>query len=275
MKNMLPFLKKILFFLITVLFASSCLKSGLPGVNDASLNGLFTFNFQYRYLDTSVAAPGTPNADTIVAAMMVTLNNTQTISNDTIYCKPTFPSSFPANQKSAVSLKSIWGYATIPDGATITPVNGAPKLGMPGDFTSPVTYKVTAANGASKVYVVVVSPLPLVNQYEGNYMETGYFSHPTSPRALSMTKYLGSVDASTVSCDLADLGSNGYTMTIKVNGDNSCVVTQYANGGVIANSQMVPAATNQYYPATKTFILNYQYMGSDGWRTITDTLRRQ
>ncbi|MGV8092167.1 MAG: BT_3044 domain-containing protein [Mangrovibacterium sp.] len=260
----------ILSCLVWAIISTSCLKNDLPEIIESSLNTITAVNFQYRYVDTTYVAPGTPSADTLITVKMVTLNTSIRTSNDTIYCTPTFPSTFPSAQKVNVTLKHIWAYVTIPDAAVIESVDNAPKLGTPGDYSSPTSYKVTAANGDPKVFVIAVKPLPAVNKWEGLYHSTGYFDHPSSPRALDLDKYYSSVDANTITGDHSDLGSSGYTVTIKINADNSCIVTQYASGSVIG--EMTPGEVNKYDPATKTFTLHYRYSGSGGYRTISETL---
>jgi len=255
------------------LLAASCIKTKVSPDKLSTDNALNFVTYQYKWYDTTQAG----TKDQKIIYNEATLNNSIVISNDTVYCSPSLPSSFDIDQIPNVSRKRLWAYATISANAVIAPVDNAPVLGDAGDYSAPQAYKVTAASGVSRTYVIVTAVIPelKVNKYQGNYAETGYFTHPTSPRALNSTKFLSYVDPNTVTCDLADLGASGYTMNIKVNSDNSCEVTEFLSGSILANSQMVPGATNQYYPDTKTFILNYEYQGSNGWRIITDTLRKQ
>ena len=259
-----------IFLITTVILTTSCLEHNLPDVTESSENTINSVNFQYRYVDTTYIAAGTENADTTISVKLVTLNTATVYSNDTIYCTPTFPSTFPTDQKVYATITHLWGYVTIPDGATIEPIDGAPALGTAGDFSSAVSYRVTAANGDERVYVIVTASLPEVNKYEGYYHSTGYFDHPTSPRSIDLEKYMATVDPVTITGDHSDLGSSGYTITITINTDNSVVVKQFANGSEIG--EMVPGAENKYDPGTKTFTLNYRYEGSSGYRTISETL---
>ena len=267
-------MKNIIVIVVTCMFlgilSTSCLKNDLPEITESLLNTISAVNFQHRYVDTTYVAAGTSKADTLISVKMVTLNTSIKSSHDTIYCTLTFPSNFPAKKKIGVTLSHIWAYVTIPDAATIVPVGNAPKLGTSGDYSSPTSYKVSAANGESKVYVLIVKPLPKVNKWEGLYHSTGYFDHPTSPRTIELDKYFSSVDNNTITGDHSDLGSSGYTITIKINTDNSCIVSQYASGTLIG--EMVPGAVNKYDSATKTFTLNYRYSGSNGYRTITEKI---
>jgi hypothetical protein len=138
---------------------SSCLKSNLPKLNNSSLNGMTAFNYEYRWVDTSFVLPGTPQADTVISVKMAILDNSVTISHDTLYTAPAIPASLPASQRPNVTLKHLWAYASIPNAATVVPLNSAPRLGDPGDFTGPVSYQVTAANGVASTWVVVTAPL--------------------------------------------------------------------------------------------------------------------
>jgi len=147
--------------LLTVLAGafSSCLKSGLPSARNSSLNAMYSFNYEYRWYDTSYIQPGTHQADTVITVRLVQLGNSVTISHDTVYTFPTYPGNLPAAQTPNVTLSHIWAYASIPDASVMVPLNGAPKLGTPGDFSHPVSYQITAADGSKATWVVVTAPL--------------------------------------------------------------------------------------------------------------------
>ncbi len=109
---------------------SSCLKSDLPQIKDSDLKNITDFIYFYKYQDTTIVNAGTPNAQTNVSVKTLTLNITKTISNDTVYVTPTFSASFPLKEKVKVSLTHINATATIPNAASIEPLNGAPVLGL-------------------------------------------------------------------------------------------------------------------------------------------------
>lgn len=149
-----------LFLLILLAVSlSSCLKSGLPSAKNSSLNVMTSFNYEYRWSDTSYTLPGTPQADTTITVQMVQLGNSVTISNDTVYTYPSYPGNLPAAQTSHVTLAHIWAYASIPDASIIRPLNSSPELGVPGDFTKPVSYQIIAADGSKASWVVITAPL--------------------------------------------------------------------------------------------------------------------
>ena len=47
-------------------------------------------------------------------------------------------------------------YVTISTAATMKPINGAPALGIPADWTEDHEYEVTAADGTKKIWKIVV-----------------------------------------------------------------------------------------------------------------------
>ncbi|MDE7236705.1 MAG: hypothetical protein K2N66_02660, partial [Paramuribaculum sp.] len=44
--------------------------------------------------------------------------------------------------------------------AVIEPLDGAPALGVPGDWSKPNKYQITAANGKKKVWTVTLELIP-------------------------------------------------------------------------------------------------------------------
>jgi hypothetical protein len=64
----------------------------------------------------------------------------------------------------------------------------------------------------------------------------------------------------------------GSWVTLTINTDNSVTI-----GGQLSGTQPYltdAAKTNSYNPATKTFTLNYYYVGAGGNRVIQETLVR-
>jgi hypothetical protein len=108
------------------------------------------------------------------------------------------------------------------------------------------------------------------NKYDGAYHSTGYFSHPSSPRAIDQDKTLITIDKATSETDFADLG--GYKMWLKVNKDNTVIIIpQGAATGLAGPFEQT--GVNKYDPATKTFTLNYQY--NVGTRVITEVIKKK
>ncbi|MDJ1467392.1 DUF1735 domain-containing protein [Cytophagaceae bacterium DM2B3-1] len=131
---------------------------------------------------------------------------------------------------------------------------------------------ITDASGAtiaSNVGYTVIAITGLPNAYEGNYHSTGFFQHPTSPRDINRDKHLSSIDKFTSETEFADLAGN-YKMWLKVNKDNTVTITPKETAASVSSFQQT--GTNKYDPETKTFTLNYKYVGSNGDRIINETL---
>ena len=75
-------------------------------------------------------------------------------TDDMADCKVTITRSKVNKQ---IDLANIVGKATISTAATVQPVGSSPVLGVPGNFSSQVSYLVTAAdNKTAKTYKVTV-----------------------------------------------------------------------------------------------------------------------
>ena len=87
---------------------------------------------------------------------MVLLNNDDFVQGMTV---PAASGAFTETIRGQVSLASLVGKFNISTAAAIEPVEGSPTLGIPGDFSAPRKYRVTAANGASQVWTVHITSL--------------------------------------------------------------------------------------------------------------------
>jgi Domain of unknown function (DUF1735) len=143
--------------------------------------------------------------------------------------------------------------------------------------TDPILiFKIASATGATIAtnLSVIVLPIKLRNPYEGAYTVTGYFVHPSSPRALNLNKSLSTISAIESRGLVGDLGS---TFTFDVSPTNTLVNFQSA---VNANSGFINGVdnavgdpnypgppfvhttyNNTYDPATGIFWMHYGYNG--------------
>lgn len=114
------------------------------------------------------------------------------------------------------------------------------------------------------------------NAYEGNYRSTGYFSHPTSPRAIARNKYLYTVDANTIEMELGDLGS-ATTVDIYIDPTTHATTATGGPGAPAGVGNISGDATynNTYDPATHTFRLKYGYPQPSPTRIVTELVVRQ
>ena len=140
----------LLLFLIGTV--SSFMKSrqyDLYSYNEAEITNL---NFEYRWWDEA--------KDQMAVK---TLNIEKQISKDDnlITCKLTVPTasgSFTDAVRQNVSLSNLIAYIDLSTAARIMPLNGAPKLGSPGDFSAKeFKYQVTAADGTKREWTIKIT----------------------------------------------------------------------------------------------------------------------
>ena len=142
-----------------VVGTSSCLKAGLdddlPKFKDAMMTDAF---MEYLYEDA-----GTGNSP-VVRAVSMSLSGKQFKKNedtgaavDSAIFTVTVPAatgSFTTAERAKVTLANLSFMCNISTAATMEPVDGAPRPGVPGDFSQPRKYRITAADGSSREWVV-------------------------------------------------------------------------------------------------------------------------
>jgi len=132
---------------------TSCLNSNLPDYPEFDLNEVTKVYFEYRWPGTNTEF-GSPVVSTQA------LIASQTIKNDSVFLSlqvPAANSAFRDTVKAKVTVSNIWCYADISTASTIKPMGDAPTLGFAGDFSVPRQYKVTAANGDTRIWTIVVT----------------------------------------------------------------------------------------------------------------------
>lgn len=156
-KNKFLYLKSIVFIMFTFLL-SSCLKGNLddlPAFEDAEITDI---KFDFRYKDMNdLWIDGEPIVKVVNLSVVDKKINSET---GTITCRVKVPAakdSFTEAIRQSVSLKVLVGKCNISTAATVSPLEGSPKLGTPGDFSTPRKYKLTAANGSTKEWTITVS----------------------------------------------------------------------------------------------------------------------
>lgn len=144
-----------------------------------------------------------------------------------------------------------------------------------------VAVSISSAKNASGQIIAVGSnmksyllALPLSNAYAGMYHASGVFTHPVNgPRDINEDKQLSTADCKTVTCSAGDLGGDPSTYVfLTINADFTVTIS----GSLSASQPYLPQAgkVNKYDPATKTFILNYYYVGATGNRLIQENIVR-
>lgn len=150
-------MKKFLYIIAAIFMAiipTSCLQSGLEHLDEFSGCDITNGNVHWRYYGTEKnPASGEP----VVKQVYLAASRSQDVENRiyTIrYTTKNIPEAERANFTEAKAVVAL----TISTAATIKPINGAPNLGVPGDWTKDNQYEVTAADGTKKIWTVVVEP---------------------------------------------------------------------------------------------------------------------
>lgn len=136
---------------------------------------------------------------------------------------------------------------------------------------------VAATNQKALVSIPVASP------YSGTFLSNGYFDHPTAPRPIEdLEKELSTENCVTVSTGVGDLSvSDDFQLGIevdtteanKINGNFRVYLSNLGAGPAV--EQINDTESNFYNAETKTFDLNYRYLGGNGFRTINEIVEKQ
>lgn len=127
---------------------TSCLKHDLPTLpayTDADITDLYA---QYRYYDTETSADGNQVVRIENFAVSDKIFEKEN-AGATVTVPPASEFDVP-EERDKVAASNIVLMCNISTGATIAPVEGAPALGSPGDYSKPQRYLVTAADGKTK-----------------------------------------------------------------------------------------------------------------------------
>ena len=245
----------------------------------SSANQFLTLTFDNSSIDTTFNlipvhlsnGPATEDVQVTLVQKnsLVTDYNT---ANDTEYKIPT---------GSMFTLVNAGGVVTIPRGSQTAylQVRLKPSAFL-GDSWA-LGYEISAVDkpgytisGNLKSGIVAIG---VKNDYEGDYLTTGFFEHPTAPRDIDQEEYLSTVGPRSVSKTLGDL--TGTNIVITINADNS--VTIGPGSGTSGTTASVAAMSgdatynNRYDPATQTFWLKYGYPQPGPTRIITEKVTRQ
>ena len=168
---------RLLVGLFSVFLFSSCLYHNLEELENSSDKDMTNVNYSYRFLYNDTIKKGTVNEEIQKDRVCeVIFNKTleKTEQGGLTHFKATLTHNVNCVQKGGPSgsvtkqmlydmftkkitqdgLSSLWVYVSISDAATVTPLDGAPKLGTPGDFSANRTYRATAADGSYADYVL-------------------------------------------------------------------------------------------------------------------------
>lgn len=157
-------LKNLFFIIFATVSLNSCMNSDLedlPEYDEANITNVT--KVVHRYYDQSnLWVDGSPVVtEKNMASMTRTIDNTAktVIINCTI---PPADASGPYNaaEKAKVAKTNIVIVFDVSPAAIMTPLNGSPKAGVPGDWSAPRQYEIKAANGTKAVWTVTLNLTP-------------------------------------------------------------------------------------------------------------------
>ena len=154
-------MKKILLYIlsISVMFGlNSCLHydlEELPSFDEANITSIT--GVQYRYFSDAISPV---NGEKMVKYVTLKFSTTK-IDPDNATCSfdVSAPSSFPADRLSDLGMDKLVVIVQLSTAARCAPVGDSPAFGVPGDWTKPNKYTITAADGTTKVWTVTVNKL--------------------------------------------------------------------------------------------------------------------
>lgn len=156
---------------------SSCLKHGYEELPNSSDKALTAVNYTYRFLYNDTIQKGNPGQEIlkdrvceVVFSKVSTPLDVDGKKGFSTVLKHSENSVMKAGPSGSVTkaalyqrfkeliakddLTNLWVYVTISDVAKVAPLNGAPELGKPGDFSKDNSYRVTAADGSTQDYIL-------------------------------------------------------------------------------------------------------------------------
>lgn len=136
--------------LVCALSLSSCLKMGLDELPSSDKAEVSNVKFEYRWWNQQAQQ-----------FAVVLLSVDAKVTGRTIACAITVPAAsdkFPADIRDKVALSNLVCTTDISAGASIHPLDGAPTLGIPGDFSKKDHgYLVTAADGSEVEWHITIT----------------------------------------------------------------------------------------------------------------------
>lgn len=159
-------MKKVKYIFLGLMYCSltlltSCLKSGLgdlPVYTDCDITNIY---FEYRYEDpTTLWTDGSPIVKYVTLVLATKTIDAVANSVSVSINVPAASGTFTTTERAKVALTNLVCSMNISTAATIAPLEGAPKLGVPADFSSARKYLVTAADGiTTKTWTITITAL--------------------------------------------------------------------------------------------------------------------
>lgn len=142
-----------MFLLLPLL--SACSWEELPAYDGADITGVQVY---YRWASSTQKDPitGEPVVKQQVLGRSFTIDN-ETGNVTVNVTVPAVSGTFPQDARDACTQSKLWLQVSLSTAARLTPIDGSAPLGTPEDWTKPHKYKVTAADGTTKIWTITVA----------------------------------------------------------------------------------------------------------------------
>lgn len=145
--------------IVTSLMFSSCLDGNLdelPVFSDAEISGVRYADYRWKSATATV-----PGGEALVIKQTLNIEENTKPGDGQLNVKISVPAAsgeFTEAIRNQCSANNISVAVTISTASKITPLEGAPALGKPGDWSKPNKYRVTAADGkTTKDWTITVT----------------------------------------------------------------------------------------------------------------------
>lgn len=135
---------------------SGCLEHDLDDLDTYENANIESFEGVYYRYTTSNVNPGS-GENQVRQATLGRRNLQKDVEAGTISVTAYPQTNFPADQLSNLNSTSLVVTLNISTASVIEPIEGSPRLGVPGDWSKPNKYRITAANGTQKDWTVTVT----------------------------------------------------------------------------------------------------------------------
>ena len=146
-------MKWLMLLLCLPLLMTACDWEDLPAYEEAEISAV---QFYYRWpSDAKDPVTGEP----IVKEQRLNTTNNVNSEAGTVEVSVSVPGAsgdLTESVRNEVSVSRLWGQATISTAARMSPINGSPAMGTPGDWSKENKYEVMAADGTKKIWTIKI-----------------------------------------------------------------------------------------------------------------------
>lgn len=147
-------MKWLMLLVICLPFIAACDKAELPAYEEAEITKVGALH--RFYTGVKDALTGENIVDEKELGTDFTIDPENAVAS-TVLSIPAAGGKFTEDERAKVSLNNLVVYVNVSSAARITPIEDAPKFGVPANWSKEHKYSIMAANGTIKIWTVKVS----------------------------------------------------------------------------------------------------------------------